>query len=90
MSNLHVWYCFRNGEEWHKHRRPISKFMSVPRKVAEYHQPFNEVTTDLIEGIRRSRDNRDMLSDTTALLQKWAFESMYNIGGVHLLSMKNK
>ncbi len=51
--------------------------MAVPRKVAEYHEPFNEVSIDLIKSIRRSRNENDMLIDIAALLQKWAFESMF-------------
>ena len=68
---------FRNGEEWHKQRSPISKFMSVPRKVAEYYESFNEVSADLIKSIRRSRTEAGMLVDAPSYLHKWAFECKY-------------
>ena len=73
---------YRNGKEWHKQRSPISKFMAVPRKVAEYYEPFNEVTDDLIKSIRRSRTDTGMLVDASSYLHKWAFECEYthNIG----------
>ncbi len=63
--------------------------MAVPRKVAEYHEPFNVVTMDLIKSIKRSRNDSNMLIDTTALLQKWAFESVLLFFSVHLNQLGN-
>ena len=53
---------------------PISKFILMPRKMAEYHGPFNEVTSDLISLIRNQRTEDNVFADTTTSLKKWSFE----------------
>ncbi len=47
---------------------PISKFILMPRKMAEYHGPFNEVTSDLISLIRNQRTEDNVFADTTTSL----------------------
>ena len=73
MTDYHL-FC-SDGEEWHSQRIPIAKYMMVPRKVAEYHEAFNEVALDLIKTIERekSQDN-DLLLDTPSTLFRWSLE----------------
>lgn len=69
------WFpLYRNGEEWHKHRIPISKFIMMPRKMAEYHEPFNQVSMDYLTLVRRQRSEDAMLLDVTSSLSKWSLE----------------
>ncbi len=77
---LRIQTCFlyiicSKGEEWHKMRSPMSKFMMVPRKVAEYHEDFNNITQDLIKNIEMKKDPQSaLLSDVPSLLFNWSFE----------------
>lgn len=65
------------GETWHDQRIPISKFLLVPRKIAEYHEGFNEVSADLIKLIRHLRDSEnDIVTDVPSQMNKWSFESV--------------
>ena len=65
----------RNGEQWESQRKPISKFMMVPRKLGEYHEAFNEVTFDLVDFIRRERQKEDNLyRDVPGVMNRWSFE----------------
>ena len=51
--------------------------MMVPRKVAEYHEGFNEIAKDLVAAIRALRTpGNDLLSNVPSLLFKWSFECM--------------
>ena len=56
-------------------RSPMSKFIMVPRKVAEYHEDFNNITLDLIKNIEMKKDSHSaLLSDVPSLLFNWSFE----------------
>ena len=67
--------CFRQGEEWQKARSPMSKFMMVPRKVAEYHDGFNDITLDLLKNFEMKKDPQTgLLTDVPSLLFNWSFE----------------
>ena len=73
LSCLHV--LVRQGEEWHKMRSPMSKFMMVPKKVAEYHEGFNNITLDLLKNIDlKKHPDTAMLTDAPSHLFKWSFE----------------
>ena len=72
-------FCYSDGENWHEQRRPISKFMMMPRKVAEYHEPFNDVTFDLLKKIRKSRDESGNLFDASSYFYKWSFECEFRM-----------
>ena len=52
----------------------MSKFILMPRKMAEYHVPFNQVVLDYIKLIRRERQGDDVFMDLTASLNKWSLE----------------
>ncbi len=53
----------------------MSKFMMVPRKVAEYHEDFNTITEDLIKNIEMKKDPQSALfRDLPSLLFNWSFE----------------
>ena len=67
-------HIFRNGEDWYRQRIPVSKFILMPRKMAEYHVPFNQVTLDYIKLLRKQRHEDDMFSDVSASLNKWSLE----------------
>ena len=68
-------YRTRQGEEWHKVRSPMSKFMMVPRKVAEYHDGFNDITLDLLKNFEMKKDPQTgLLTDVPSLLFNWSFE----------------
>ena len=57
----------------------MSKFMMVPRKVAEYHQGLNAITEDLIRNICHLRDpNSNVMADVSSLLFKWSFECKHS------------
>ncbi len=59
-------------------RSPMSKFIMVPRKVAEYHEGFNNITLDLIKNIEMKKDSHSaLLSDVPSLLFNWSFECEY-------------
>ena len=53
---------------------PISKFIMMPRKMAEYYRPFNEVAFDFMKLIRRKRNEDNLLSDVVFSLNKWSLE----------------
>ena len=65
---------FRENEKWLKQRVPISKYIMMPRKVADYSLPFNEVSLDFISYIREKRGEGNRLSDTVSGLNRWSFE----------------
>ena len=53
----------------------MSKFMMVPRKVAEYHEDFNNITLDLLKNIElKKHPDTAMLTDMPKLFFKWSFE----------------
>ena len=57
----------------------MSKFMMVPRKVAEYHEELNAITEDLIRNICHLRDpNSNVMADVPSLLFKWSFECKHS------------
>ena len=64
----------RTGEAWENQRKPMSKFMMVPRKVGEYHESFNEVTKDLVDLIKLERREGDLYADVLSLMNRWSFE----------------
>ena len=70
--------CFilflRNDKSWHDQRIPVSKFIMMPRKMAEYHQPFNEVAFDFMKLVRNKRKEDNLLSDVVFSLNKWSLE----------------
>ena len=74
MHSLYNLTCCRNGEDWERQRKPISKHMMIPRKVFEYHESFNEVALDLLELIRVERKEGDMCLDVPYVLKRWSFE----------------
>lgn len=53
---------------------PISKFIMMPRKMAEYHESFNEVSSDFIDLIRAQRQEGGILLDVVNSLNMWAME----------------
>ena len=69
---------YRQGENWHHQRQPMSKFTMVPRKVGEYHTGFNAITQDLLKNVLQLRDpETKVFSDLPKLLFKWSFECKY-------------
>ena len=68
----------RNGENWEKQRKPISKFMMVPRKVGEYHEAFNEVALDLVDILRKERGKEDVFLDVPGMMNRWSFECEFS------------
>ena len=53
----------------------MSKFAMVPRKVAEFHEVFNDIARDLMKSIRKKRDpNSNILNDVPDLFFNWSFE----------------
>ncbi|XP_011405733.1 PREDICTED: cytochrome P450 27C1-like [Amphimedon queenslandica] len=66
-----------SNEEWYRQRQSISPFMMVPRKVAEQHIGFNDISDDLVSAIRKVRSSdASVISDVPSLLFKWSFESV--------------
>ena len=58
----------------------MSKFMLVPRKVGEYHEGLNAITSDLLKNIEKGRDgDTAVYSNVQSLLFKWAFECMCTV-----------
>ena len=70
---IYIIYCSDN-EEWLKQRVPISKYIMMPRKMADYWRPFNDVTVDLVKHIRHFRGKDDVMADTVAIMSKWSLE----------------
>ena len=49
--------------------------MLKPKKVAEYHEGFNEVTQDLLKLIRHQRDPQsNIVADMVSPFFKWSLE----------------
>lgn len=46
----------------------------MPRKMAEYHEPFNNVTQDYISHLRSCRSKDDLYLDIANSLNKWSLE----------------
>lgn len=68
---------FGQGEQWHRNRQPMSKFIMVPRKVGEYHEDFNRITQDLMKLIEQKKDPQtQVVSDVNKLHFRWSFESV--------------
>ena len=53
---------------------PVSKFILMPRKMAEYYVPFNRVALDYIQLICRQKSGDDVVLDVTSSLSKWSLE----------------
>ena len=71
-------------------RSPMSKFIMVPRKVAEYHEDFNNITLDLIKNIEMKKDSHSaLLSDVPSLLFNWSFECEYGLYMIVLFYIYN-
>ena len=67
-----------SNEEWYRQRQSISPFMMVPRKVAEQHIGFNDVSDDLVSAIRKVRSSdASVISNVPSLLFKWSFECKF-------------
>jgi hypothetical protein len=69
---------YREGEQWVSQRKPMSKFMMVPRKLGEYHEAFNEVALDLVKALKKERGKEDMLLDVPRTMNRWAFECKFS------------
>ena len=76
---INLLFYFREGEEWHKQRLPISKFIMMPRKMAEYHKPFNRVVQEYIDYLRTRRDRDGLVADIPASLNKWSLECKLSV-----------
>ena len=76
MLASHVLYYYnRDGEDWLHVRQPLQRFAMVPRKVAEYHDGFNQVTEDLLKKIEEMKDpETGVLKDVFNLFRLWSFE----------------
>ena len=48
--------------------------MLVPRKLAEYHEAFNEVALDLVDVLRKERGKEDVFLDVPGTMNRWSFE----------------
>lgn len=69
------YFIYRQGKEWQYYRQPLQKFSMVPRKVAEYHDGFNQVTEDLLRNIEEMEDPKTgVLKDVPELFYRWSFE----------------
>lgn len=80
-SHSYIFYTqvvvyFRNGEDWLRQRKPISKFTMVPQRVAGYWKDFNLITLDFLDIIRRDRHKITMqICDISPYIFRWSFES---------------
>ena len=72
----------RDGKPWLDKRVPISKFIMMPRKMAEFHEQFNQVSQDYINYVRANRNADDVFLDFAESLTKWSFESKYHKYGL--------
>ena len=52
----------------------MSKFIMMPRKMAEYYESFNNITSDYMDHIRTLRKEDDVLLDVNRSLSKWSIE----------------
>ena len=67
-------FSCRDGEQWHENRLPVSKFIMMPRKMAEYHEPFNNVVSDYVDLIRSQRQQDNLFCDVVLSMNKWSLE----------------
>ena len=75
-----LYYSNRDGEDWLHVRQPLQRFAMVPRKVAEYHDGFNQVTEDLLKKIEEMREpETGVLKDVSSPIHLWAFECRYSL-----------
>ena len=65
---------YSDGERWESQRKPMSKFMMVPRKLGEYHEAFNEVSLDLVNLLKLERGEDNIYCDVLSVLRRWSFE----------------
>ena len=52
--------------------------MMVPRKLAEYHEAFNEVALDLVDVLRKERGKEDVFLDVPGTMNRWSFECEFS------------
>ena len=67
----------------------MSKFIMVPRKVAEYHDGFNDISLDLLKNFEMKKDPQTgLLTNVPSLLFNWSFECEYMLS-VDIRGMNN-
>lgn len=54
---------------------PVSKFILMPKNMAKYYVPFNQVTLDYIQWLCRQRQENNIVLDVASSLSKWSLES---------------
>ena len=76
IEGLHSYtiVCNRRGEEWYKVRRILNMKMLKPKVIGEYAQGFNEVSSDLLSGLKRTRDDEGLIPNIKDELFKWSLE----------------
>ena len=70
-------YFYRSDEKWLSQRVPISKYIMMPQRMADYWIAFNEVSLDLVKYVQNHRDERNRIQNTVAIMKKWALECKY-------------
>ena len=65
---------YRRGEEWYKVRRILNMKMLKPKVIGEYAQGLNEVSSDLLSQLKKTRDGEGLIPNIQDELFKWSLE----------------
>ena len=71
----HFSICFREGEEWARHRSSLNPKMLRPKEVEHYVPDFNLVIDDLLKKVVSLRNDRNEIEDIDKQFFKWSLES---------------
>ncbi|XP_002730846.1 1,25-dihydroxyvitamin D(3) 24-hydroxylase, mitochondrial-like [Saccoglossus kowalevskii] len=70
------------GADWHRNRVALSKRMLRPKQVATYTDPVNDVITDMLAKIERTRtsaNENNLVPDIENILFSWALDSACSV-----------
>lgn len=76
ILNICTFLCqqSRQGEEWFKIRRILNMKMLKTKVVGEYSQQLNDVATDLLSHMKKTRDPNGIVPSIQQQLFKWSLE----------------
>ncbi|KAE8743189.1 Cytochrome P450 CYP12 [Frankliniella occidentalis] len=65
------------GKEWQEFRTAVNQVMMQPRNIKQYVEPIDSVTQEIIDRMRRIRDENSLMpANFSDELAKWALESI--------------
>ena len=70
-----IFLCYREGEEWYRHRVPLNKKLLNVKQVEHYAPDFNKVIDQFMMKMLAMRDENMEVQHIEKELFKWSLES---------------